>query len=488
MNTYVARLKATLVTPVLAMTVLVIAGFWLSWAELGMRWINPDNPFSHGWLIAGISLFQICAVAINLDYSQSRPAYWMLLPLAALGGLCHILNLISIQSGQMALLPLILVCCYWLVLGWNQAKQFVFPAFLLYFAIPIWTPVLLALQSITVHVNGFLLNLGNISFTIDGDLITIPVGTFEVEGGCSGLKYFLTSCSLAALYSYWYIPKWRSRLLLGGVAISLAMLTNWIRVFVIVLVGYYTDMKSPLIKDHNNFGWLLYAASLVPFYFVANRLTPAPEKKLPRVRLAAGINGRNFIPVIAATVLMTLMFAGNQGIKTGSHPLYPTWKLTDLPPDNGATPGWTPQVFDAATRSNQRFIAPGFSAPLMLTQFQFAEPWYYEIKDYRDDYFPAPWQMLSQSLIDLPGVGKVNSVEVGRAGTRQKWVVLYWYTVSHQTTTSPLKAKILQAGELLSLRYGAALTFLSTACDSNCAGVRKRLIAQSDRLKHIDQN
>ena len=475
-------------TPVMVATLLVLLTTWHSWHELWWRWFSPDDPFSHGWLIGSIAIILLASTTARMDFTDTKPAYIGILPLAGLAAGCHLFNLVSIASLQMALLPLLLLFAYWLVLGWNLTRKLLFPVLFLYFAVPVWAPVTMILQAITTHINGFLLGLGGISFAIDGNQITIPVGTFEVAGGCSGLKYFLTSSSLAALYSYLYLPRNRSRAILLLSAVLLAMLTNWIRVFVIVLVGYFTDMKHPLIKDHNNFGWLLYAASLVPFYFIAHKLTPSALPAAESLHLDRPVGWRgNTVPTLVAALVLGALFGIYLGVERFSAPAIPEWKLdglTRMPFERQSH--WQPEIHGSNAVRMARYAVPGSGTPVLLEQYQFGQPWKDEIKDYRDNYFPDPWQVLQQQSETVDGLGSISVTEIGRRNSRRHVIVLHWFTIDTTSVPSPLKAKLLQAKELASLRYGAALSFLSAPCEIRCDITRKRLLDLLPRLRLIN--
>jgi exosortase/archaeosortase family protein len=80
-----------------------------------------------------------------------------------------------------------------------------------------------------------------------------------------------------------------------AVALALGLFTNWVRIFVLVLVGYYSQMKSGLVADHETFGWLLFAGVVLPpLYFAPLRkrqtlIAPKVAPNLPRLLLIAGL-------------------------------------------------------------------------------------------------------------------------------------------------------------------------------------------------------
>src|SRR5690606_37908570 len=59
-----------------------------------------------------------------------------------------------------------------------------------------------------------------------------------------------------------------------GTAVLLALLTNWLRIFLLVVIGYQTEMKSSLMEDHEFFGWVLFALVMLPAIYYAPVLPP----------------------------------------------------------------------------------------------------------------------------------------------------------------------------------------------------------------------
>jgi hypothetical protein len=71
----------------------------------------------------------------------------------------------------------------------------------------------------------------------------------------------------------------------------LGLVTNWVRIFILVLVGYYSQMQNNLVSDHELFGWLLFAVVVFPaLYFAPIRPAQAAIKtpaSLPVYQLLA---------------------------------------------------------------------------------------------------------------------------------------------------------------------------------------------------------
>jgi EpsI family protein len=61
-----------------------------------------------------------------------------------------------------------------------------------------------------------------------------------------------------------------------AVALAVAMIANWLRVFLVIYAGYLTDMQHFLVQvDHYYFGWVLYMLMMAPLFLLARRFEPA---------------------------------------------------------------------------------------------------------------------------------------------------------------------------------------------------------------------
>src|SRR5690606_33172616 len=121
------------------------------------------------------------------------------------------------------------------LMGWRQVRYFIVPVGLLIFTVPVWDFLSWNLQVITVEINRLLLGLMDIEFRVEGVFVyLIGVGTFEVAHGCSGLRYLLVGQSLAVIYGELNLQRVRSRVIIFLAGVLLALVANWIRVFVII--------------------------------------------------------------------------------------------------------------------------------------------------------------------------------------------------------------------------------------------------------------
>jgi exosortase A len=251
---------------------LFIPVFYPAWESLALLWNGDNGDYSHGFLILIISAYLLIKQLSQRSAFTGDFSYLCLIVLTFLSFVWSLTLLASIQIGYQLLIPCMLLLSMTSLFGIKNAKSFIFPSLYLIFAIPIWGVLTVPLQMMAVFVNTHLLGLINIPAFIDGFYVSIPAGTFEVAGGCSGVRYLMVSLSLFSLYAFDNYNRWSNRIILVVVAIVVGIATNWIRIFIIIVAGQATNMESSLVKDHDFFGWIVFAVALIPLFIFAIKL------------------------------------------------------------------------------------------------------------------------------------------------------------------------------------------------------------------------
>ncbi len=263
--------RAALVT-LLALAAAVL--LWPSSQSLLEEWRNTDNlTYTHGPLVALVCLWVLWRRRRMLA-AQPLQVDWRAGVLTVLLSVAWVIFYRSgLQLVHQLLLPLLAWCAVYAALGGRLARVCAFAFAYLYLAIPLWSAGNGILQDITVHAVRMLLGITSIPAHVVGNLVHIPAGSFEIAGGCSGLHFFIVAIAIAALHGELQDATVKARGLLLMLAALLAMLSNWLRVFTIIVAGYLTDMQHFLIQvDHYYFGWVLFAVVIVGFFLLANRV------------------------------------------------------------------------------------------------------------------------------------------------------------------------------------------------------------------------
>jgi exosortase A len=322
-------------------------------------WTDWDlTTLAHGYLVAGVSAWLLWRNTHRIPPQQWQPDLRALpvLFVLALGWLFS--TLAGLQSIELLLLPPLFAMAIHLSFGGAVSRRSTFAVAYLWFAMPGWDELAPGLQWITVHVTRALLRLSGIPSHLEGQMVHLPSGSFEIEPGCSGLHFFVVALVIAALLGELRGDGWRRRLKLLAVAALLALVANWIRVFVVVLAGHLTHMQHPLVVDsHYGFGWGVFAVCLLLFLLIERRIADDVQSRpvVPR------LSGQNTWPMagLVATAIVAIAFTSWH--RLAIRPYAGEWAVASAPDGWQEAPeaplAWQPQFAGIDSQRLERWEA-----------------------------------------------------------------------------------------------------------------------------------
>jgi len=231
-----------------------------------------DGTYSHAFLIPFISLYLYYELAES-GKLQFRKEF-SIIPSTLLLLSCYLLFVTSnaqISIGYWSSFLAVLITSVSMLYRFNW--HVVFPAAFLVFIFPFWGILVPILQSISVAAVTYMMSFTGVPTYVEAEIITIPAGVFEIADGCSGLRYMIVSLAISSLFVFLNIKETKRAALFLSIAILGALLTNWIRITALILIGEYTNMESSLMEDHNTFGWYLYVPFMVLLFKWGERLS-----------------------------------------------------------------------------------------------------------------------------------------------------------------------------------------------------------------------
>ncbi len=298
---------------VIGLWLLVAVVYWPSTLAMARLWVNTaEETYTHGYLILLISLWLALRERHRLAEVPIAPVPGALIVLLALSALWTWSWRASIQELHLMLLPVILFTAVLAAFGTRAARLLAFPIGYLYFALPFWSDFNFLLRDLSARMTGVLLWLTGVPGFMQGNFIMMPAGTIQIAGGCSGLHAFIVGLALAALYVKLFDLSGRRRLFALVLMAGIALIVNWLRIFVVTAAAYATDMQTSLVRNHYWLGWWLFAAGFAGFLWwmerkpvrAQTRLTPAgttASQAPQQARLSAP--SRSSLPRTVALVL-----------------------------------------------------------------------------------------------------------------------------------------------------------------------------------------
>lgn len=476
---------------------------WPTLEGIFSRWLRFDESYSHGFLLALISIFLVFRMVRQHTPAPGFYPLWLVpFALALLAyGLGDLLRVQALQ--HLVVVPLILGALA-VLLGWKQVKYFIAPVGLVFFAMPVWDFLAWTLQLITVEINQLLLGLFNIEFEVEGVFVyLIGVGTFEIAHGCSGLRYLLVGQSLSLIYGELNLRTLRARVILFATSVFLALFANWLRVFIIIYMGYETDMQTSLIDDHESFGWWVFAATLVPLFLIGRRLESSRVEKAvdeegtgKRSVTFSGTGGslRLKVGVVVTALLPALVWialpSSDGAVK--SAPL----ALNIQPNGERFAPlfsrdleGWRPKVrnpdrvyaqtlFDRSLATEQS--GPGESLFAAVYSYDYqresAELIQYSNRVYDREY----WHPDEFFTVSGPDGIPLRGITLRHRLTDKVIHVAYTYYVEGFWETDDLRAKLAQVRGFVNSRSDASLIVFAVSCE-DCNG-KSRLSEMTESM------
>lgn len=476
----------------------VVLFFHADVSEIHTAWTTPKD-LEYGYLVFALALVLMVRNAKHMD--QSKPLYWPMMALALIALVYWVGSVLEVRTFRHLSLFLGFPCFTMIVLGRKAWDVTWVPCCVVIMALPAGYLVLPYLQQFTIQAVTFLIRLTSMTAYIEGAYIHVPEGVIWVKEGCSGHKYFITAATLALLVAaYDQRPLYRALPILG-VALFLSVAANWIRVFILVLVGYFSGMEHPLMDDHDNLGWVVFMVMMVPFFYLSSKgkgiagtvnngarpslfepNTSEPvgrkEEKFPVVSL----NRRFLIMVcglfvVVSPKLVEMLRTDNVGGGTSVTLLS---NLNDGEKVVNRSRQWFPNYAGATKEyhGSYRYQDQGIDLSLLLYRTQAQGK---ELDNTENTVFASEkWRIKltrTSTLEDYSGAPiPASIVYAGRGGAAGPlWVVVYWHYVNGVNVMPGLKSKLLSLTKIWDYKSDDMLVALATVCHPNCELAEERL-------------
>lgn len=288
----VSRIQNLRALGAIALVVLGFVLFWPTTSSLVEQWEDTvRRTYTHGYLIVALTLWLLWRNRSSWARGELRPSALAFGAVVSASIVWLIAYRAGIRIAHQALLPAMIfgafVACY----GWTAGRRNLLPFGFIYFAVPLWDTLNPLLQSASTFAVRMLLRTAGIPAFFSGNTFTLPSGSLEIAGGCSGLHFFVVGIAIAVLYGEINRDSPRTRVKLVVLAALLAMLTNWIRIFIIAVAAHLTEMQHYLVsEEHYSFGWVMFAGSMV-IYFLIVRRWPVHEEPADEANTASPPTG-----------------------------------------------------------------------------------------------------------------------------------------------------------------------------------------------------
>lgn len=260
--------------------VVILAAYWHSAWGMAMIWARSET-YAHGFVVPLISLWLVWRQRAVLAPMVPCAGRWAWLLMAGAAALWLAGDLVAVNAATQLALVALMVLAVPAVLGWQVARALAFPLGFLFFAVPIGDFLLPRMMEWTADFTVMALRASGIPVYREGLQFVIPSGTWSVVEACSGIRYLIASVTAGCLFSYLSYNSLRKRVVFIGVAIAVPLVANWVRAYLIVLLGHLSGNTIATGVDHLIYGWLFFGLVIGVMFLIGSRwvdpLQPAPN-------------------------------------------------------------------------------------------------------------------------------------------------------------------------------------------------------------------
>ncbi|MBY8827086.1 exosortase A [Hephaestia mangrovi] len=273
----------------------ILAMFRADLAKLADLWWT-STTFGHCLFIGPVIAWLVWQR--RAEVAQLAPtAWWPGLGLVAGGGFVWLVgDAASVDLFTQLGLIVMLQGAVVTLLGPMVARALLFPLLYAFFLVPFGESMEGPLQTVTARMVMPMLHAVGVPASIDGVLITIPNGYFEVAEACSGAKFEIAMIAFGTLVANVCFVSWRRRGVFMAVALVVPILANALRAFGTIYAAHLTSVAAATGYDHIVYGWIFFGLVMAAVlaigwrWFDRDPLAPwvnvARLQAIPRARIA----------------------------------------------------------------------------------------------------------------------------------------------------------------------------------------------------------
>ena len=248
---------------------------------------SRSETFTHGFFVPPIALWLMWRQRSRLWPLQPRPMPWVLLVMALCAVVWLLADMVSANAPAQLALVALLVLTIPCLLGLQVTRVLLFPLGFLFFAVPLGEFMLEPLMEGTATFTVLALRATGIPVYREGLQFVIPSGAWSVVEACSGVRYLIASLTVGTLYAHLNYRSARRRWLFIGVSILVPIVANWMRAYLIVLLGHLTSNRLGAGVDHLIYGWVFFGVVILLMFMIGARWADADAPSAGALAAAA---------------------------------------------------------------------------------------------------------------------------------------------------------------------------------------------------------
>jgi len=461
-------------------------------------WMRSET-FAHAFLVPPIVLWLVWRHRAHLAQHHPQAAPWTLLPMAGACLLWLLGEMAGVNAATQFALVALIVLLVPAVFGWAVAREITFPLLFLFFAVPMGEFMVPYMMVWTADFTVAALSMTGVPVYREGLQFVIPSGNWSVVEACSGVRYLIASFMVGSLFAYLNYRSTTRRAVFMGVSLLVPIVANWLRAYMIVMLGHLSGNTLAIGADHLIYGWAFFGVIILVMFMFGARWSeadaPAPVLLSGRASPVAGTGLRTWgVTLGTAGLLLATQGFMWQLERQASGPA-PALALPSALPGNWAGGGaaladWQPGYQHASAVAQQVYRSGEAAVAVWVA--------YYRDQGYERKLVTSTnvlvaqgsdWASLGDGSATLPAGAAAPQVLTAalrqpanpNAEARTKLDVAYLYWVGGSYTTSEVRARLYVAlNRLLGRGDDAAVLIFYTPQQQGgrSAGALQAFVAQ----------
>jgi exosortase A len=460
-----------------------------SFGELLSVWYRSVS-YNHCFLVFPVALWLMWRDRGSLAQVSIAPWAPGIVVLGGLGACWLAGSVASINSlrdfAVVATVPVLAVT----LLGTGFGRVMAFPLAFLMFAWPFGEILIPTFIDRTADFTVWALRVTGVPVFREGNSFIIPSGEWSVVEECSGIRYLMASASAGGVFAHLYMRSARRRWAFFGLSVVVPIVANWLRAYLIVLLGHVSSNRLATGVDHVVYGWVFFGIVMLGLFVVggrwADRQGPdvAPDA-LVRAPAVAGSPAAFYVVAVLALVAIASGPLWQRAVDVGVLGPEPIREIA-LPPANGAwQPAgdeafeWSPRMRAAAATAHRVYMSGsgpvGVSVAVSRELGQGDKLLTFSDTVLSD--YGVSTRTIARGEMSIPAMGAdIRLIERDIRTSGRAILSWQWYRVGAFETGSVSRAKIALVWERIAGRYPlVGVVTVATYHDGDMAKARDRL-------------
>jgi exosortase A len=467
----------------------ILAVHWDTAASIVAIWIRSET-FAHGFFVIPICVWLAWRKRGALAEVPAQPWWPGLVFVGISGALWLVASAADALGARQFALAFMLQAAIITVVGLRMARVLAFAVAFLLFAVPFGEIFVPTLIDWTADFTVAALRFSGVPVFREVNQFIIPTGAWSVVEACSGVRYVIASLMVGTLYAAIAYRSARKRVYFMAAALLVPIVANWLRAYMIVMIGHLSNNRLATGVDHIIYGWVFFGIVMLLLFWIGafwQEGTQVERRKHQFTPNAAVTTSAPWSLFLVPALAAIAMVSGWRPIATSIHE--PTsvnlpslasissakgWSAT-----SGAITDWKPHYSGEVVELAQTFEKGDWQAGIYIEYYRSQTKGHELITSANVLVTPenSRWKQTSRGerAIDWSGARKtVGSAELAARDSQLELLHFFW--IDGRVTANPYVGKAWQAWSRLTGRGDdAALVVLYAPFDTMHKGRRESL-------------